>query len=254
MHFNTRNRNTSDGSNADAAGLISVDTLKLDDHSRLTLTRKFKNIFHIDMGDTLAVYQGTKAAELFLNIQSKGEVTEKWRLSQLVENDDPSQMMNTGVLQMDGKVDTSSKPKEMLSYAEYNSEEYTVPRKSPLNIMVIDDEPDALFVLKKALSDANYNVDTFRDPVDAMNRFHQMNRPYYDLVITDIRMPKVNGLRLYQNMKSTDRNVKVLFISALDAAEELTSVLPGIVSSQLIKKPFGNDQIVESVNKMLKSS
>ena len=60
--------------------------------------------------------------------------------------------------------------------------------------MVIDDELDVLFVLKKALSDTNFNVDTFRDPVEAMNRFHQMNRPYYDLVITDIRMPKVNGL------------------------------------------------------------
>ena len=254
MHFNTRNRITSNWSNADAAGLISVDTLKLDDHSRLTLTRKFKNAFHIDIGDTLAVYQGAKAAELLLNIQSKGEVTERWRLSQIVENDDQSQKMNSEVSQMDEKVDTSFNPKDSLGYAEYNSEEYTAPRKSPLNIMVIDDEPDVLFVLKKALSDTNYNVDTFRDPVEAMNRFHQMNRPYYDLVITDIRMPKVNGLRLYQNMRSTDRNVKVLFISALDAAEELTSVLPGIVSNQLIKKPFENDQIVESVNKMLKPS
>jgi hypothetical protein len=87
-----------------------VDTLKLDDHSRLTLTRKFINIFHIDIGDTLAVYQKAKADGLFLNIQSKGEVTERWRLSQLVENDDSSEIKDSQVQQLDGKFKTSTNP------------------------------------------------------------------------------------------------------------------------------------------------
>ena len=101
-------------------GLISVDTLKLDDHSRLTLARKFKNAFHIDIGDTLAVYQGAKADELFLNIQSKGEVTERWRLSQLVKNDDPVSKDEFGSFQMDGKVDTSFNPKDSLKLTMQN--------------------------------------------------------------------------------------------------------------------------------------
>ncbi len=252
MHFNSKNKNISNSrSTADATGLISVDTLKLDDHSRLTLTKNFKNIFHMETGDTLAVYHRVEEAELLLNIQRKGEVTERWRLCQLVDGNDSDMISHREEKVLSSTKSTSA---SITGCVEYNSEEYTAPKKSPLNIMVIDDEPDVLLVLKKILSDTSYNVDTFRDPVAAMNHFYEMNRPYYDLVITDIRMPKVNGLRLYQNLKSTDRNVKVLFISALDAAEELTSVLPGIGKNQIIKKPFENDYIVESVEKMLKTS
>jgi DNA-binding response OmpR family regulator len=54
-------------------------------------------------------------------------------------------------------------------------------------------------------------------------------------------MPDISGLQLYQLIKIIDMHVKVLFISALDKAEELEGVLPGITSKDIIKKPFQSD-------------
>lgn len=51
-------------------------------------------------------------------------------------------------------------------------------------------------------------------------------------------MPDISGLQLYQLIKIIDMNVKILFISALDKAEEFEGVLPGITSKDIIKKPF----------------
>jgi DNA-binding NarL/FixJ family response regulator len=52
------------------------------------------------------------------------------------------------------------------------------------------------------------------------------NASYFSLVITDIRMPGLNGIQLYQILKALCPNVKILFISALDAAQELVTSLP----------------------------
>ena len=49
---------------------------------------------------------------------------------------------------------------------------------------------------------------------------------YYDLVITDIRMPGLNGIQLYSKLKVMNPEIKVLFLSALDAVDELLSIFP----------------------------
>jgi len=58
---------------------------------------------------------------------------------------------------------------------------------------------------------------------------------YYNLVITDIRMPGLNGIQLYQILKALSADVKILFISALDAAQEIVSALPAVRPSILYK-------------------
>jgi two-component system response regulator ChvI len=50
-------------------------------------------------------------------------------------------------------------------------------------------------------------------------------------------MPGLNGLQLYYRLKAINPNVKVLFVSALDAAEEMVSILPGVKIEDIIQKP-----------------
>ena len=70
-----------------------------------------------------------------------------------------------------------------------------------------------------------YNVvDAFTDSQKALQQFVQVNPSYYDLVIMDIRMPSLNGLQLYSQLKALSPNIKVLFVSALDAAQEMISI------------------------------
>ena len=63
----------------------------------------------------------------------------------------------------------------------------------------------------------------------------------------DIRMPNLNGLQLYFRMKAINNSVRVLFVSALDAVEELVSILPDIKHNNILRKPVDKDHFLRSV-------
>jgi DNA-binding response OmpR family regulator len=88
------------------------------------------------------------------------------------------------------------------------------------SIMLIDDEPDALLTYKTFLSSEGYAIEAFTDSKEALKRFVELDPSYFDLVITDIRMPDLNGLQLYYRLTAISMAIKILFISALDAIEE----------------------------------
>jgi DNA-binding response OmpR family regulator len=116
-----------------------------------------------------------------------------------------------------------------------------------MNVMLIDDEPDMIITYKSFLHSEGYNVDAFTNSQEALRHFAQVNPSYYDLVIMDIRMPHLNGLQLYHRMKAINSSVRVLFVSALDAVEELVSILPDIKHNSIIRKPVEKDNFVKSV-------
>ena len=96
------------------------------------------------------------------------------------------------------------------------------------NILLVDDEPDALLTYKTFLTIEGYNVDDFTDPREALAHFAQSNPDYYELVVMDIRMPNLNGLQLYYRLKAINPDIRIMFVSALDAAREMVSILPGV--------------------------
>jgi CheY-like chemotaxis protein/class 3 adenylate cyclase len=120
------------------------------------------------------------------------------------------------------------------------------------NIMIVDDEPDTLFTYEWFLSDEGYNVEAFTDPQEALKRFVQLEASsYYQLVLLDIRMPRLNGLQLFNTIKAINPKTKIMFCSALDVAEELTSILPDIKYTHIIKKPVEREYFVSKINSML---
>jgi len=114
------------------------------------------------------------------------------------------------------------------------------------SIMVVDDEPDVLLTYESFLSNAGFNVSTFEEPYKALAEFTS-NPRLYDLIILDIRMENLNGVQLYQCMKAINPNSKLLFASALDAAKELTSILPDMQSQDIIKKPVDRENFIKTV-------
>ena len=57
----------------------------------------------------------------------------------------------------------------------------------------------------------------FTDPREALVHFAQSNPDYYNLVVMDIRMPNLNGLQLYYRLKAINPDIRIMFVSALDA-------------------------------------
>jgi two-component system, OmpR family, response regulator ChvI len=126
-------------------------------------------------------------------------------------------------------------------------------QKYSVNILVVDDEPDTAFTYKSLLSAEGYKVQVFTDPQEALKHFVQLHDPslYYQLVLLDIRMPRLNGLQLFYRIKAISPNTKILFCSALDIAEELTSILPDITHNHILKKPLKREHFISRVNSVL---
>ena len=127
------------------------------------------------------------------------------------------------------------------------------PQKHSTKILVVDDEPDTLFTYESFLSDEGYNVKTFSDPQEALKHFFQLHDPssHYKLALLDIRMPKLNGLQLFHKMKAFSPKIKIMFCSALDVAQEVTSVLPDIEYEHFIRKPVEREHFINKINSAL---
>src|SRR5207248_4292447 len=104
------------------------------------------------------------------------------------------------------------------NYAHKNQEQKVEEQQQNYNhnnILLVDDEPDALLTYKTFLTIEGYNVDDFTDPREALAHFAQSNPEYYNLVIMDIRMPNLNGLQLYYRLKAINPDIRIMFVSAL---------------------------------------
>ncbi|HEX2067940.1 MAG TPA: response regulator [Nitrososphaeraceae archaeon] len=125
-------------------------------------------------------------------------------------------------------------------------------RKYSANIMLVDDEPDTLFTYKEFLISEGYDVEAFTDSRKASEHFAEMNSSsYYNLVVMDMRMPGLNGLQLYYRLTAMNKAIKVLFVSALDAIEELVSVLPSVNYNNIIRKPVEKEYFINKIRSVL---
>ena len=114
-------------------------------------------------------------------------------------------------------------------------------------ILIIDDEPDITFVLKKVLQENGFAfVDTFNDPMDVISIYKQQGM--YNLLIIDIVMPKMDGFELYEKIKKIDDVVHACFITAYDIHfEALREIFPGFEIDCFMKKPVQNEELLRKV-------
>jgi DNA-binding response OmpR family regulator len=78
-------------------------------------------------------------------------------------------------------------------------------------ILLVDDEQDVTYTIKIVLENNGFLVDSYNDPTLALSNF---KLGVYDLLLLDIRMPKMNGFDLYQRIRKIDSNVKICFLTA----------------------------------------
>src|ERR687884_1583491 len=117
-------------------------------------------------------------------------------------------------------------------------------------ILVVDDEPDITFSLKKVLEENRFAcVDIFNDPADVISKYNNQPGITYDLLIIDILMPRMNGFELYEKIKKIDNNAKVCFISAYRVYfEALREMYPDYEVDCFMNKPFENEDLLGKVD------
>ncbi|MDN5847341.1 MAG: response regulator [Candidatus Nitrosocosmicus sp.] len=122
---------------------------------------------------------------------------------------------------------------------------------SSFNILLIDDDEDILFAFNSIISSEGYNVTSFSSSSNALSHFSNKNPYFYHLVIMDIRMPELNGIKLYSHLKVLNPDVKVLFLSALNALDEVLSIFPEIKYREIIRKPIEPDALLSIIKSIL---
>ncbi len=116
-------------------------------------------------------------------------------------------------------------------------------------ILIVDDEPDMLKLLSMILREKTpYEITTTNNPVEAVELAKKGD---FDLVITDLKMPGLDGLQLLEEIKKRDQDIPVIIITAygtIDAATE--AIEKG--GFDFITKPFKKEQILFTIEKALK--
>jgi DNA-binding response OmpR family regulator len=127
----------------------------------------------------------------------------------------------------------------------------------PIKLMVVDDERDILRIIKRDLeADENpFKVDVFYSSELALQEFDNHPMDYYDLILTDIRMPKMNGFELYRRIKEKNPAMKIAFITAFEInRDEFNKVLPSIDVKDFIIKPISMSDLIVKLKLIVKRS
>jgi DNA-binding response OmpR family regulator len=116
-------------------------------------------------------------------------------------------------------------------------------------ILIVDDDEDLTNLFKTFLEYDGYKVDGFTNPIDALYSFR---RNVYDLVLLDLKMPKMNGLVLSRRLQNIDPALLFRFITAVNKEyiEDLKKNNPNI-EKIIIYKPIWLNELRSKVHSLL---
>jgi CheY-like chemotaxis protein len=117
-------------------------------------------------------------------------------------------------------------------------------------LMIVDDEPDVVSMLEIVLEESGFDVDSFVDPIAALNNYKVA---IYDLLLLDIKMPKMDGFELYDEIKKIDYNAKVCFLTASEMYYKALrkEKYCSLGKEMFIQKPIANEDLIQEINNIL---
>jgi len=127
---------------------------------------------------------------------------------------------------------------------------FTATGANNKRILIVDDEEDIAWCFKIGLECAGFVVDIFNDPMKSLSAY---KAGVYDLLLLDVRMPRMNGFELYDKIKEIDDKVDVCFITAFEEYyDEIKKRFPYSEKTEwFIRKPIGMDDLIRSVKSHL---
>lgn len=119
---------------------------------------------------------------------------------------------------------------------------------SVFRILVVDDEPMILELVREILEGRGWVAETLASPLDALDR---IRRERFDAVVLDLYMPDLPGMLLHAKLKLLDGELaeRTLFMTGHFAREALRHDL--VESGHLLLKPFSAESLIERVSRLL---
>ena len=123
-------------------------------------------------------------------------------------------------------------------------------RKRP-SILLVDDELDIIKSVERWVEAAGFNVYGFVDPIQALKYFQNYS-DHINLVLSDIRMQKMNGIEFVKKVKAIRPETKVIFMTAIETdLPELSNTLPSVRIDGFMLKPGSLESLVDTIKKII---
>jgi len=131
---------------------------------------------------------------------------------------------------------------------EPNNDDEDNNGKPLAKLLIVDDDPDIVQVLKLGLLKNRFLVNSFTNSEEALQSF-KSNSKDYCLMLSDIRMPALSGIQLARKVKEINPDVKVVLMTAFEIRDnEFSKVFPSLYIDGFVQKPIG---ISDLTNKIL---
>jgi CheY-like chemotaxis protein len=114
------------------------------------------------------------------------------------------------------------------------------------NILCVDDEPGVLSVLSEMITESGYDCDVAQDGLEALEKLKQTS---FSIVITDLEMPRMNGMDLIREITKEYPELDSIAITAYNNKYQYTDLIE-IGASDFITKPFHINELQAKLNRI----
>jgi DNA-binding NtrC family response regulator len=126
--------------------------------------------------------------------------------------------------------------------------------KQLAKLLIVDDDPDIVQVLKRGLQKNSFLVNAFTSPEEALQSF-KSDAESYCLVVSDMRMPALSGIQLARKVKEINPKVKVVLMTAFEIRDsEFSTVFPSTSVDGFVQKPIGIKELTSKILSIIRES
>ncbi len=146
------------------------------------------------------------------------------------------------------KSDSSRSKNNNDNQTSFNKKErQSMTDKQLPRLLIVDDDPEIVQILKLGLQKNRFLVTVFTDPEEALQSF-KSDAKIYCVVVSDMRMPSLSGIQLAKKVKETNPNVKVALTTGFEIRDnEFSKVFPSTSVDGFVLKPIGIEELANKI-------
>lgn len=151
----------------------------------------------------------------------------------------------------DGRVALVLDPIELIQdalQAERPAPLPALPGGAARRILVVEDSVTSRALLQEVLEEAGYQVETAVDGIDALGRLKEHE---FDMVVSDVDMPRMNGFVLTEKLRARDRRLPVMLVTSLDSPEDREQGRAVGADAYIVKSSFKTGDFLSAIRRLM---